>query len=330
MNTSTTQPDTGRTFTHPAVFTVGVRDGWADPETDPTRIDWPARQAAALIAFQVVDGRPVNPARQTGIRHGRNECGHWGEKIAADALVIAYDGAGQRWIVMIDREDGHGWALPGGGVDPREAPVDAAVRELAEETGLRLPGATWQASAPRYVPDPRASDEAWMVTVVATTDLGTFVPGEFPAVAGADDAADADWIPAASYSQLEDYLAERYGGRVFDAHRDLLVEVLDSAAGAEGTDAAVGEKLTVRVDSIVHHVVTIDPNQPEWCWLLQYPKETWQGHLQDSVDTTGGQLEREIVGRSADDAYRDVYIIYRSTLLPVSPEAAQSDPWAQS
>ena len=56
------------TFTHPDVLTAGVRDGWADPQTDPARIDWPARQSAAQMWFDVVDGRPVNPHAPTGVR----------------------------------------------------------------------------------------------------------------------------------------------------------------------------------------------------------------------------------------------------------------------
>jgi 8-oxo-dGTP pyrophosphatase MutT (NUDIX family) len=31
------------------------------------------------------------------------------------------------------------WFTPGGGVDPGESPAEAGVRELAEETGLRVP-----------------------------------------------------------------------------------------------------------------------------------------------------------------------------------------------
>jgi len=191
-----------RTYTHPDVLTIGVRDGWADPETDPTRIDWAVRQARAAIPFRVIDGRPVNPYAPTGIRYGRNELGHWGEALAADALVRLTDTDGHHWILMVERKDGHGWALPGGHVDPDEAPLDAAIRELAEETGLTVPSATWTTQPPRYVPDPRASDEAWMVTVLAHTHLGTYSRNNLPTVAGCDDARQAAWIHACTYQVL--------------------------------------------------------------------------------------------------------------------------------
>ena len=43
---------------------------------------------------------------------------------------------------------GHEWQMPQGGVDPGEAPVDAAWRELAEETGVT--NATLLAEAPEW------------------------------------------------------------------------------------------------------------------------------------------------------------------------------------
>ena len=211
-----------RTYTHPDVLTVGVRDGWADPETDPTRIDWAPRQAAAAIPFAVVDGRPVNPCERTAVRYGRNELGHWGEQLAADALVVAADADGGRWIVMVERADGHGWAIPGGCVDPGESALEAAVRELAEETGLHIPTARWETTPPRYVPDPRASDEAWMVTVLCVAHLGRMPRRAFPAVVGADDAARAEWVRADSVDALTAHLATTYGGTVFAAHADML------------------------------------------------------------------------------------------------------------
>ena len=213
----------GRTYTHPDVLGNGVLEGWADPQRDPTLIDWTARQALAAIPFEVVNGRPVNPCQKTGIEHGRGELGHWGEKQAADAIVTASI-AGVRHVLMVERDDDHGWAIPGGCLDPGEDALSAAIRELAEETRLFLPGATWQVQATRYVPDPRASDEAWMVTTPALTDLGEVT--ELPAVTGADDARRAEWVRADSYAVLAASLWERYGGRVFAAHKEMLHDLL--------------------------------------------------------------------------------------------------------
>lgn len=225
-----TNPPDQRAFTHPSVL-AGIAAGelWADPEMDPTLIDWPARQAHALIPFRVVDGRPVAPTAPTGIRYGRNELGHWGEQVCADAVVIATDEHGRRWVALIERGDGHGWALPGGYVDPGESPAAAAVRELGEETGLLLhpqDAPDWRALPARVVPDPRASDEAWMVTVPALLQLDQRPRVDFPTLAGADDARRAEWVPADTYGALVDHLVAAYRGEVFAAHRALLFDLL--------------------------------------------------------------------------------------------------------
>jgi ADP-ribose pyrophosphatase len=212
------------TYTHPDVFSRGVAEGWADPEADPTQIDWAPRQAASAIPFRVFDGRPLNPYAPTGIRYGRAELGHWGEQMAADAIVTAFTEDGRR-LVMVERGDGHGWALPGGTVEPGEDPADAAVRELKEETGLLLQGA-WDALPARYVPDPRASDEAWMVTVPARLHLGAARRKDLPLPVGADDAKRAVWVRADSFAVLVAHLADAYEGRLFAAHEEMLHDLL--------------------------------------------------------------------------------------------------------
>ena len=51
--------------------------------------------------------------------------------------VLAIDGQGR--VLLIRHSYGSGnWLLPGGGIARGEAPLAAAVRELAEETGLTL------------------------------------------------------------------------------------------------------------------------------------------------------------------------------------------------
>lgn len=56
-------------------------------------------------------------------------------KLASCVLIVADDGT----ILAVSRKDDPtALGMPGGKVDPGEIPVEAAVRELEEETGLRL------------------------------------------------------------------------------------------------------------------------------------------------------------------------------------------------
>jgi len=66
-----------------------------------------------------------------------------GHRRAAVALAIASRKDGEACFVLTERAAGlkhHAgqWALPGGRIDPGESVEDAALRELAEEVGLRL------------------------------------------------------------------------------------------------------------------------------------------------------------------------------------------------
>lgn len=226
---------TTTSYTHPDVLTVGVRDGWADPITDPARIDWPARQAAALLPFTVIYGRPVNPHAKTGIEYGRNELGHWGEAATATALVETLDPDGCRWIVMVERNDRRGWALPGGPLNPGDAPAAVAVHTLTEQAGLDLSWAAPRTDKPRYLHDPRASDEAWTVTVLSQFHLGTYHADDrdetlplLPALGA--EVKRAAWVHADNIFALTDHLASRYGGRIYPAHRQLLTDIFPNVS----------------------------------------------------------------------------------------------------
>lgn len=203
------------------MYNLTTPDG---PDTrDPREIDWRARQARALVSFGLDgDGLPLNPC-QPHLAPGRNGLWHWGEACTADAIVTCIGPAtGHQMLLMIERGDGHGWALPGGMMDPGETPRETVSRELDEETGLYRPAANWRMLPARYVPDPRAGRHAWMVTTPGITTLMTSRP---PAVDGRDDARRAEWLPADSYAQLQSAVADR-GSELFASHRGLLAELL--------------------------------------------------------------------------------------------------------
>ncbi|MFI2366603.1 NUDIX domain-containing protein [Promicromonospora sp. NPDC019610] len=187
--------------------------------TDPREIDWAERQARAVVPFDVVDGLPVNPLT-TDLPEGRGGLWHWGEAVAADAVVLAFDQDDLKRILLVERDDDHGWALPGGMLDPGETPRTAAARELAEETGLTVNVSRFYMLPGRGVPDPRAGANAWMVTVPAVLAMWRHT---LPAVEGRDDARQAKWLPASSYAELTAAL----DGEIFPAHVALLREVLD-------------------------------------------------------------------------------------------------------
>ncbi len=88
------------------------------------------------------------------------------------------------------------WALPGGFVDQDEPLDEAALRELAEETGLRPSGCLTQVGA---YGDPGRDPRGWTVSVVFAVTLGA---GESTSVCAGDDAAAAAWYAASELPHL--------------------------------------------------------------------------------------------------------------------------------
>lgn len=147
----------------------------------------------------------------------------WGPNYTVDAMVLAH-AYGRRWLLMVRRCDSRTWALPGGWIDQGESAVHAALRELAEETGLVLPGTVVPApQQPRLVPDPRCTAWVWIVTTPVLLDLGEVET--LPEVKGGDDAKDAAWMPATTFAELAGDLSNA-GEALYEAHVDMLRDLL--------------------------------------------------------------------------------------------------------
>lgn len=77
---------------------------------------------------------PVRPTASSSIVHDAEEAEHDGPPLAACVLILSNDG---KILAVSRKHDPSDFGLPGGKVDPGETPLQAAGRELEEETGLK-------------------------------------------------------------------------------------------------------------------------------------------------------------------------------------------------
>ena len=108
-------------------------------------------------------------------------------RYTADVVALTDDGH----VLLIQRgwpPHKGAWALPGGHVDPGETSLQAAVRELAEETGVRVASENLRQIGVFDRPDRDPRGRYVTVAYVAHLPAGTV------ATAG-DDARDARWWP---------------------------------------------------------------------------------------------------------------------------------------
>jgi 8-oxo-dGTP diphosphatase len=106
--------------------------------------------------------------------------------------AIVHDAGGRLLVVRRGRPPGEGlWSLPGGRVEPGESDAEAVVRELSEETGLRVEPGSLIGQVERQGPGGVTYD---------ILDYAAIVTGG--SLAAGDDASDARWATVAELRDL--------------------------------------------------------------------------------------------------------------------------------
>ena len=123
-----------------------------------------------------------------------------------DAVVVQ---AGHVLLIERRAEPGKGlWALPGGFVAQDERLQTAVIRELREETRLKVPEPVLKGSvkSKETFDHPDRSLRGRTITTAFLIQLAE--TGELPAVKGGDDAAKAFWVPIAEAMAKRDQFFE--------------------------------------------------------------------------------------------------------------------------
>lgn len=113
--------------------------------------------------------------------------------MTVDAVVVQ-----SGHILLVKRGDMPGkglWALPGGFLNQAETMLDGAIRELREETKIKVPVPVLKGSikASKTFDAPNRSQRGRTITQAFYIDLG--FAEELPKVKGSDDAEKAFWVP---------------------------------------------------------------------------------------------------------------------------------------
>lgn len=135
-----------------------------------------------------------------------------------DAIVIQ---SGHILLIQRGNERGTGlWAMPGGFLDIDETLEDGAIRELREETKLKVPVPVLKGSLKRreVFDSPDRSGLGRIITTAFLFQLDDSM--DLPKVKGSDDAMNAAWIP----------LSEFYGMAtvMFSDHYFIVTKMIDS------------------------------------------------------------------------------------------------------
>lgn len=134
--------------------------------------------------------------------------------VTVDAVVVQ---SGHVLLVKRGAQPGLGqWALPGGFINQNERIADAVIRELREETGIKVPDPVLRGSVVvrEVFDDPYRSARGRTITHASLIKLKDDVT--LPKVKGGDDAVKARWVP----------IAQLYRQDFFEDHYDILMNLI--------------------------------------------------------------------------------------------------------
>lgn len=123
-----------------------------------------------------------------------------------DSVVVQ---SGHLLLVQRRAQPGKGlWALPGGFINQEETALDSAIRELKEETRIKVPPAVLRGSvrAEKLFDAPGRSLRGRTITQAFLFELPD--QEELPKVKGSDDAQDARWFPLSKVASMTNVLFE--------------------------------------------------------------------------------------------------------------------------
>lgn len=139
----------------------------------------------------------------------------------SDAVLVC-----QGKVLLIERKHAPGrgaWALPGGFKNAKETFLDCAIRELMEETNVRVPEKVLRGSVVRQelFDSPTRSFGLPRNTMAVLIKIQPDPDGKPPRANGADDAATAAWVDIVD--ALNNY-------RLYDDHADIISKMTGTTA----------------------------------------------------------------------------------------------------
>ena len=132
-----------------------------------------------------------------------------------DAVVVQ---SGHVLLIRRRAEPGMGkWAMPGGFLNQYETQLDGALRELEEETKIKVPPAVLRGSivASETYDDPHRSDRGRLITKAFLIKLPDQT--ELPKVKGSDDADKAKWVALSELRPMD----------LFEDHYWIIMNLID-------------------------------------------------------------------------------------------------------